>query len=295
VDIGRYARNRALRILPLYFAVVLVFFLVEGSKEGQPELWRYLTFSQYLERDAVHGAQALAPLWSVVVEIQYYVLLPIGAWVLTRLSRDSLKTAALIILALGLISLAIRIDKVVGDGAPPPPFWRLNMPANFLFFVPGMLLALFRLHVQRNGLAIPDRLRGTGLWIAAAVPFFVVPAIVSARLTPLVAIGAFLLVGACVLPLREEAPVRALSWKPLALMGVASYSLYVWHVPVLEVLGDIGLPQTPWTALALVAIPSAIVVAFASYRGIETPFLRLREAWSRDAASGGGAAATPTR
>ena len=302
VRIGAYARNRVLRIVPLYLAVVLAVFLIAGSQPGQPGLLRYLTMTQFLDRDATLGINALGPLWSVVVEVHFYLLLPLGAWALSRLSRRSLRRAATIVIGLGLVSLAIRIDKVNGTIGPPPPFWRLNLPANFVFFVPGMLLALFRLHVERLGrVPLPAPLRSPSIWIAASIAIAMVPTFYRYDYTALIGVSSFLLVGACVLPLGESASVRALGWKPLALLGVASYSLYAWHIPVLEVLNDIDVPFTPWTLLALIGVPVAIAVAAASYRVIESPFLRLREAWSRDSAqpalepAGGDQPLIPTR
>jgi peptidoglycan/LPS O-acetylase OafA/YrhL len=60
--------------------------------------------------------------------------------------------------------------------------------------------------------------------------------------------------------------VRALEWRPLALVGVASYSLYLWHVPILDALGGPHAKQL-------------LAVAIASYRLVEAPFLRLRQCW----------------
>jgi peptidoglycan/LPS O-acetylase OafA/YrhL len=75
---------------------------------------------------------------------------------------------------------------------------------------------------------------------------------------------------------------RALDWRPLALVGVASYSLYLWHLPILDALtkhhGRGG------TVLAIGVVLS-LVVAFASYWLIEAPFLRLRRRWSSSAYS----------
>jgi peptidoglycan/LPS O-acetylase OafA/YrhL len=57
------------------------------------------------------------------------------------------------------------------------------------------------------------------------------------RWAPLAVLPCFLMVGAAVLRLRPGPLVRALEWRPLALVGVASYSLYLWHVPILDALG----------------------------------------------------------
>ena len=94
---------------------------------------------------------------------------------------------------------------------------------------------------------------------------------------PLIGLAAFLLLGACVLPLRGEGFGRLLAWRPLAMLGVASYSLYLWHLPIIDRLAtaDFGgyLPHL------LVGMVVTIAVAVLSYRLIEQPFLRMRRAW----------------
>ena len=54
--------------------------------------------------------------------------------------------------------------------------------------------------------------------------------------------ASFLLVGAAVLPLRSGLLVRVLRWRPLAALGVASYSLYLWHYPIVEHLSKAPPP-----------------------------------------------------
>jgi peptidoglycan/LPS O-acetylase OafA/YrhL len=76
---------------------------------------------------------------------------------------------------------------------------------------------------------------------------------------------------------------NALQWRPLAVIGVASYSLYLWHVPVIKALVD-GGASTGFAVLTVIAVPVSIVVALASYAVIESPFLRLRRQWARSAA-----------
>jgi peptidoglycan/LPS O-acetylase OafA/YrhL len=89
-------------------------------------------------------------------------------------------------------------------------------------------------------------------------------------------------VGACVLPVRRSRALRALEWRPLALLGVASYSLYVWHEPIVHGLRD----ATGWGYAPLLGLSLAVCVPIAllSYRLIEAPFLALRRRWAPAAA-----------
>jgi peptidoglycan/LPS O-acetylase OafA/YrhL len=145
-----------------------------------------------------------------------------------------------------------------------------------------MLLALIRARWAMNG--PPAWLRGvllrSDLWILATVPLWAAVVLGNYDLVWLIGIAGFLTIGACVLPLRPGLLTRALEWRLLAALGVASYSLYLWHGHVIDVLvNDVGV-STALAPLAAIAIPVAIAAAVLSYGVIERPFLRLRRRWS---------------
>jgi peptidoglycan/LPS O-acetylase OafA/YrhL len=70
---------------------------------------------------------------------------------------------------------------------------------------------------------------------------------------------------------------RVLAVRPLVAAGLVSYSLYVWHLPLFEILdkntGDWSPPLRAAVGLVL-----ALAAAVASYRLVERPFLRRRRA-----------------
>jgi PST family polysaccharide transporter len=95
---------------------------------------------------------------------------------------------------------------------------------------------------------------------------------------PIAVVAAFLTLAAVVLPVRNGRLVALLEVRALALVGVASYSLYLWHQPIVESLErHASLGFFPLLALALVV---CLGVAFASYRLVERPFLGLRRRWA---------------
>ncbi len=67
---------------------------------------------------------------------------------------------------------------------------------------------------------------------------------------------------------------RALSAKPLTFLGRISYSLYLWHVPVLAAAGATAYDHRP--ARSALAVCASIVVATASFYCVERP---LRQRW----------------
>jgi peptidoglycan/LPS O-acetylase OafA/YrhL len=276
IDLRRYALNRALRILPLYYVVVVVLLLVDqhGGSAGQ---WlRFGTLTESFSRSTVGTVDV--PIWSLVVEVQFYVLLPLLAWLLLR--TGSARRAAIGLAALAALSLAVWFAKVHAPAAPDLR-WRYSLPATFFNFTPGMFLALLR---ARSAPQLPQRstalvLGGVGLWLVAAA------AIRWAE--PLCALAAALILAALVMTVEEGALTRPLAFRPLAALGVASYSLYLWHVPVIRSLHA----HTGWGTLPLLACGAlaAIAVATLSYLAVERPFLGLRRRWGPVAAEPVGA------
>jgi len=271
VDLRTYGRNRALRILPLYYAAVVTLLLLTQRGGSGDQWWRFLLFA---EEFSTRTAQTVdAPLWSLVVELHFYLLLPLLAWGLARVSRRSTGRAAAVLLAIGGASMALRHIALT-----PAVIWAYSLPVTFYGFVPGMLLAL--LH-ERWGGRRPPWMTGlaasSDVWVGASVTLWIL-LFWRYSLVDLTAPASFLLLGACVLPLGGTRLVRLLDWRPLALVGVISYSLYVWHVPIIEHL----LPHAPKGTLGLlvVALPSSLAAAAGSYWLIERPFLRFRRPWA---------------
>src|SRR3954447_26926672 len=231
VALGRYARNRALRILPLYYFVIIVTLLTLewGSPLG---VWaHYLTFTQSFNADTV--ARVVGPAWSLVVDLHFYLLLPLLAWAIAKLSARSRIRAGALLLGLGAISIALRLHYVTDNGAGDP-VWRFNLPATFFFFVPGMLIALMRSKLEGGAeIFARSRFLSSDVILLCGIPAWLVVGLGDYRLDPLIGLSAFLVVSACVLPFRPGPITRAVGWRPLAALGLASYSIYLWHEPLI--------------------------------------------------------------
>jgi len=76
IKLGRFFTRRALRIVPAYFVVLAIYFLLPAWREypemSQP-LWKFLLSVQNI---ALHGGTAFSHAWSLAVEDQFYVALP---------------------------------------------------------------------------------------------------------------------------------------------------------------------------------------------------------------------------
>ena len=294
VDIRKYAVNRALRILPLYYVAVVVLLIVEFDVPKLRVWARFLTFTENFSTHTVF--QYIGPAWSLVVELHFYLLLPLLAWALARLANGSRKRAILILGGLALASFAVRLTTVYLADVPSL-LWRASLPANGLFILAGMITAIVYLALEDNR---PRWLRGpllnSDLWLLLWIPVWAIVAFGAYRYDALVCLSSFAIIGAAAFPHLRRGPVtRVLWWRPLAHLGVASYSLYIWHLPILIFLIKHGVDQS-FVPLAVVGLPLAIGVALLSYRVVEEPFLRMRRRWSRaappQAQEDGAAAAT---
>lgn len=274
-DLRRYALNRALRILPLYY-VALTVYLVIRSDGGTLKQW--LVFASFGENFFERTILTLNPvLWSLVIELHFYLLLPLLAWLLAKLAAGSPGRLLAAIGALAAAGFALRWTTLYSDPSPDP-ILRYSVVSSFMFFAPGMAIAAMRVAWEdRRPRVMDGSLGAPNLWLATAAGLWLGMAL-GANLGWLMAPVSFLIVGACVLPLRQGSwALRALEWRPLALVGVASYSIYIWHILILTEFfrpaGIIGLRAL------LPVIPTVIVVAALSYVLIERRFLRLRRGW----------------
>jgi hypothetical protein len=76
VNLRRFFARRALRIMPAYFVILTIYFLLPSWRE-YPEispLWKFLISVQNI---GLHGGTAFSHAWSLAVEDQFYLLLPL--------------------------------------------------------------------------------------------------------------------------------------------------------------------------------------------------------------------------
>lgn len=278
VDLRGYLRNRALRILPLYYVVLVTVAAIDGV--ALATVLRFAWFGENF-RDALVARAIDGPMWSLVVELHFYLLLPAFAWLLARLARGSALRAAVVLLL--LVGLSVWFYEV--QGGPHALTYVDSLPACFQYFVPGMLLALARVRLEgrppprwsAHPLARADvmLLAGLGLMV---VPFLALS--LDLRLLPVAALAALLIVGAVTLPVRATGASRLLELRVLAWLGVVSYSLYLWHWPLMNWLPKPGLSgYGGWLLFLAYALPVCVLAAFLSFAGIESPALRLRRRW----------------
>ena len=290
ISLTRFYVRRARRILPAATLVtiatlaasVLWISLVEAQDAAVDALW--VAFFAGNVRFALEGTDYFAaeaspsPLqhyWSLAVEEQFYLVLPlvIVACVLGAVRRGGSARRA-ITLALAVVTVVSFAWSVHASVASPETAYFSTFTRTWEFGV-GALLALAAPVMRGVGRRPRGALALLGLGAIVVACFTVTettPFPGWAALLPVLGTGAVMIAGAE----AHETPgltQRALACVPLRWVGDASYSLYLWHWPVLVVASQhLGRDLTGPETLFVVAVTFAL--AWATYRFVETPFRR---------------------
>ena len=220
-------------------------------------------------------ASALNPMlhtWSLAVEEQFYVALPLLALLVHRRHPHRL---AVVLFTLTGVSFAAAAAVVLR--APSTAFFSSPLRAWELLLgtllSQGLLLPPLRTALRRNAASV------------GGILLIVLPAALYTERTPFpgpaalpVCLGAALVIGAGQTGTSWVGSL--LSWRPVVFVGAISYSLYLWHWPLIvfwnrgSLLPDDGV-LTPHAKLGLFS--ASMAMATLSYYLVETPFRKGRQ------------------
>ncbi len=289
---GFYAR-RARRILPAATLVLLVVVAYAGARLPPPRvaalnedvLWSALFLAN------VHLAQAnvdyfmldeapsaVQHYWSLAVEEQFYLVWPVLLLLMVALRRGSDHRSATA-LAASRVRLVAGVVVVVWCASLSWSLLLTGRSPNAAYFssltrvwelATGVLLALGsrHLHALRSSARHALAAGGLLLVVAAAVAYDdTTPFPGWQALLPVLGTAAVLAAGTGSEPAGAS---RVLTWRPLPWIGDVSYSLYLWHWPVL-ILGARHVGSTRSAAETVVMLAIVLTAATASYYLVENP------------------------
>lgn len=235
--------------------------------------WDVINGASYFSQ---FGDQPLFPhLWSLAVEEQFYLAWPLVLVAVLHLVRRR-GARACIAFAMACASLFAMIALHEPGADASRVYYGTDTHAFGLLL--GATLAIAMPAEWSTGLARKnaDRLGALGLAGTVALGFMAVLLSGSSEFLycggfGLVAISAGALVVA-VIP-ADSWFGRLLSWYPLRWIGLRSYGIYLWHMPVVVLLTASGVAVPDAVFVALVTAVSLVIAAI-SYRWIEEPFRR---------------------
>ncbi|MCA1338169.1 acyltransferase family protein [Pseudooceanicola marinus] len=278
-SILRFYERRARRILPALFTI-LIACLIGGYFLFTPErfdalgksivatlvfssnIWFWQGAGDYFGTNV--ELEPLLHTWSLAVEEQFYLVFPLLLLALSRLQRS------LWIVIVTLISLlSFGLSLWLTQAAPTANFYLV--PSRAWELGAGALLGLGAFRLPRSQVfAEIAALTGVVL-IAASIVLITseTPFPGLAALPPVA--GASLVIYAGLN--RTTVVSRGLSLRPMVWIGLISYSLYLWHWPILIVARTVSLQGTELPILtALFCVMLSVLMAWISWRYIERPF-----------------------
>jgi peptidoglycan/LPS O-acetylase OafA/YrhL len=223
--------------------------------------------------------------WSLAVEEQFYLFVPLLVWGVLRLRGRKLLGATITL----LIVLSFVASVYGTRSGEPTTYYALTARAWELFVGTATALVAGQMPIARSTLR--------GALSALGLAGIVIPCFVYDQTTPFPGwTAAFPVVGtALLIHLGSQAAQaswihRALACRPLVAIGLISYSLYLWHWPLLVFLKRRNIVELT-LAERLAAVGASLVLAAATYRLVEQPFRRRDFLASRKLVFGGAAAA----
>ena len=290
---GAFIGRRALRILPLYFGVLLVTFILvplvvtplpedlRETRHNQVWLWTFLSNWTAPYGGTVTG---FSHLWSLAVEEQFYLLWP---FVVARCRP----VALLWVCAVTVLAALLTRYAMLAAHFPDDALYMFTPCRMDALALGAAAAALVRIPAART------RLEHATPWIATATATVL---LAEAAYThgfemygwrsqgagyTLLSLGFALAVLLTALPAAGvlRGGLRLLAWAPLRLIGRYSYGMYMFHLPLHMFFGNLLLHRlvgkvTTGVGLiySLAVVVGSFVAAAASYELFERHFLRLK-------------------
>jgi peptidoglycan/LPS O-acetylase OafA/YrhL len=283
VGVRSYGLRRAARIVPAYYvvcAISLLLYAIVGYDASTPALGQLPLFAVFGQNYSIHTVMHIDPVtWTLAIEAAFYVALPLLGLLAWRLGPQRIGWQ--IAMLLGLIVLTIAWNAIVfahrWDAVASK-----SLPAWLGEFAMGMLVAQWVVWRElrhggaarlRGGVTAALGLAGAAVvfggcywyqsrWLSGTTERYVALYLVEA--------AGFALIIAAVVTGRGRL-VTGLSWRPLAALGVISYGVYLWHLPLILVLKHIGWLPAALAPRLLVVFALAVAFGVASWRLVERP------------------------
>lgn len=272
-SIAEFYRRRISRIFPALFAMLAIVSIFAWLSLLPGELQRYANsvwstalfgsniyfYSETGYFDAASHVKPLLHTWSLGVEEQFYII-----WPLLLLLIKSASKRQQMIAIFGFIIASLLFSQFLLDNHPAAAFYLLP-PRAFELGLGGLLALASPFHLRKW---VAEILAFLGLaMLGYAVWRFFQPMAFPGFAALIPTIGTVLLIAAA----PNTIIGRLLSLRPVVFIGQISYSLYLWHWPVI-VFSEIWLFLSATMSVKIAQVLLSLVLATLSWRYIEIPF-----------------------
>lgn len=285
--VGAYVRNRILRIVPGFWALLTLTIVVVGTRGNSlRQMIEFFGFAHVYDQGPFTPRMVQA--WTLDVEVIFYAAVPLALLPLASLlrGRSTPWFRAGVILA-GCVLVA-GVSLALGTKGPASG---RCVPGSMWAFTPGIALATIEPLVRPR---LEGRMLGRhiarALMLVCLATFLIYTYVVDPFATRALNVIALiccgcLLAGPLVMQWTTGRAWKLLDNRPLHWFGVRAYGIYLTHVLVIYKLAPLTRSLGTVKGDLLVVFPLVLVISTIagtlSYRFVERPFLERRLPWRR--------------
>ena len=287
LNLARFYARRVLRIMPAYFVILTIYFLLPSWREypdmAQP-LWKFLLSVQNI---ALHGGTAFSHSWSLAVEDQFYLALPFILLVLFWRPRGAILVSCFIVLSGLFLRAFLAAQNASVDGGVSfrgfqawiyYPTWTRLDP-----LVLGVVIAA----IEKFRPRLWQRLTNSAIWLWVPALALIAYALWLGESDyinfnacvwqfPLIATGMAVLL---ICALSPRLPLRWFAIPGAAFVASIAYSAYLVQKVVIHGVAEFCRVYDidPKSAVALIGVEFCVYAAATIlFFTVERPFLKLR-------------------
>ncbi len=314
-DALRFFSKRFWRIYPAYWvalSLIVAFSAAKSLPSADVGIRNYLLFQGYVPSLDANANYGLRHAWTLVVEISFYLFVPLWAWALRLLTRALggarvRATTRLRVEIVGALALVVIGPLFVWYGRHHALAVPLRVLPHYLGqFGFGMLLAAIDVGARRRTVVHPlyafVARRPWIPWLGGALTFFVfvqgigidplAPFSITARQQVAERFAGGLIAVLFVIPAVIRPSVldtsatasdggairRLLAWRPLAFIGLVSYGFYLWHYAFVDWLSQhwfTGGESLTFVKIFVLSAIGATLLGAASWWLLERPSIAI--------------------
>lgn len=285
IDLKSFWIRRIRRLVPAVVTVVVVtcalctlfnhVMLTKMRPDILPSLLFFNNWWQIAQNvsyfNALGDPSPLTHFWSLAIEEQFYLIWPplLFAMVSMHVSKPNTRRVVLGLAVVSALAMMVLYNPAAakhGKNAEGKPGEKADEAAETAPAQPSALVRFWSSPASIDVLGVVG-LVGLAAMVALTNGY---TAFQYRGGTLLCSILTLMVIAACVQP--QGMVARALSAEPLVWVGKRSYSIYLWHYPLLLLMNPVAnINDTPWWQYILQVL-LVVAVAECCYRFIETPF-----------------------
>ena len=284
IRFGRFAIRRALKIYPAFYALVLLTLLIRLIYHSPVPILAPFLHDVFFLQSYFPGTYG--HFWSLSVEEHFYILLPLLMYLMIRRSSRGqanpfcLFPAIFVFTAIALLLARLWTASHIGPFSWQTHLFPTHLRIDSLLF--GVLLSYWaQFHSQAFWGFVRPRYP---LFLLVGI-FLISPGLILTQETPwmytygfsllYLGFGAILL-GALGAPIELIPGALQFFARILAFVGGFSYSIYLWHIPLLIFLWSYGILRKPYFGIGAF-VAGSIVLGILTSELFEIPAIRLRD------------------